>query len=91
MYVGDTTAESRANWITALDRFGGVESEDRHSRSQEAGRAGHPRGYRALKRYLTDFSRLRDATSSDRELYDAMTDLYPDWVSHQAWLMFGFS
>jgi hypothetical protein len=42
------------------------------------------------KQYLGDFSRLKESTSSDHELYDAMTELYPDWVSHQAWLMFGF-
>ena len=42
-------------------------------------------------RALTDFGRLRESTHSDRELYDAMTELYPDWVSHQAWLMFTLS
>ena len=42
-------------------------------------------------RNLSDFGRLQESTSGDRELYDAMTDLYPDWVSHQAWLMFGLA
>ena len=41
------------------------------------------------KRYLTDFGRRKESTSSEHELYDAMTELYPDWASHQAWLMFG--
>lgn len=44
----------------------------------------------ASKQYLGDFSQLKEATCSDHELYDAMTELYPDRVSHQAWLMFGF-
>ncbi len=30
-----------------------------------------------------------ESASSEHELYDAMTDLYPDWASHQTWLMFG--
>jgi hypothetical protein len=29
------------------------------------------------------------ASSGERELYDAMTELYPDWASNQTWLMFG--
>ena len=47
-----------------------------------------PAAIEQTKRYLTDFGRLQESTSSDQELYDAMTELYPDWVSHQAWLMF---
>jgi glyoxylase-like metal-dependent hydrolase (beta-lactamase superfamily II) len=37
----------------------------------------------------TDFGRLKESTTSDHELYDAMTELYPDWASNQTWLMFG--
>ena len=48
-----------------------------------------PAAIEATKRYLTDFGRLQEETSSNRELYDAITELYLDWVSHQAWLMFG--
>ena len=25
-----------------------------------------------------------------KDIYDEMTALYPDWVSHQSWLMFNF-
>jgi glyoxylase-like metal-dependent hydrolase (beta-lactamase superfamily II) len=91
MYVGDTTAESRANWITALDRLAALNPKIAIAGHKKPGAPDTPGVIEASKRYLTDFSRLRDATSSDREVYDAMTDLYPDWVSHQAWLMFGFS
>jgi glyoxylase-like metal-dependent hydrolase (beta-lactamase superfamily II) len=91
MYVGDTTAESRANWITALDRLAALNPKIAIAGHKKPGAPDTPKVIEASKRYLTDFGRLREATSSDRELYDAMTDLYPDWVSHQAWLMFGFS
>jgi hypothetical protein len=33
--------------------------------------------------------RVHSATS-DRELFDQMTELYPHWVANQSWLMFGF-
>jgi hypothetical protein len=48
-----------------------------------------PDAIESTKRYLVDFSRLQESVSSERELYDAMTELYPDWASNQTWLMFG--
>jgi hypothetical protein len=45
----------------------------------------------ASQQYLADFSRLKESASDDRELFDGMTKLYPDWASHQAWLLFGFA
>jgi glyoxylase-like metal-dependent hydrolase (beta-lactamase superfamily II) len=91
MYVGDTTAESRANWIAALDRLAALNPKIAIAGHKKPGAPDTPGIIEASKRYLIDFGRLKETTSSDRELYDAMTDLYPDWVSHQSWLMFGFS
>ena len=42
------------------------------------------------KLYLQDFDRLQKTATSDQELFDQMTELYPDWVANQSWLMFGF-
>lgn len=39
------------------------------------------------KRYLMDFGRMQELMYSDEQLYNEMTRLYPDWVSHQSWLM----
>ena len=89
MYVGDTTAESRANWISALDRLAALRPKIAVAGHKKTGAPDTPATIEESKRYLTDFGRLQGSTSSDRELYDAMTELYPDWVSHQAWLMFG--
>jgi hypothetical protein len=30
------------------------------------------------------------STTSDQELFDQTTELYPHWVANQSWLMFGF-
>jgi glyoxylase-like metal-dependent hydrolase (beta-lactamase superfamily II) len=89
MYVGDTTPESRANWIAALDRLAALNPKIAVAGHKKPGAPDTPAAIEASKRYLIDFGRLQDETSSDRELYDAMTQLYPDWVGHQAWLMFG--
>ena len=37
-----------------------------------------------------DFDRLQKTATSDQELFDQMTTLYPHWVANQSWLMFGF-
>ncbi len=42
------------------------------------------------KRYLQDFDRLQKTATSNKELFDQMTELYPHWVANQSWLMFGF-
>ena len=89
MYVGDTTAESRANWISALDRLAALSPKIAVAGHKKTGAPDTPAAIEESKRYLTDFGRLQGSTSSDRELFDAMTERYPDWVSHQAWLMFG--
>lgn len=91
MYVGDTTPESRANWIAALDGLTALNPKIAVAGHKKPGAPDTPAAIDESKRYLTDFGRLQESTSSDRELYDAITELYPDWVSHQAWLMFGFA
>jgi len=89
MFVGATTPDSRANWIAALDRLAARNPKIAVAGHKKTGAPDTPDTIDACKRYLADFGRLQESTSGERELYDAMTELYPDWVSHQAWLMFG--
>jgi glyoxylase-like metal-dependent hydrolase (beta-lactamase superfamily II) len=91
MFVGDTTRESRENWIAALDRLAALSPNVVIAGHKRPGAYDTPAAIEATKRYLSDFGRLQESTSSDLELYDAMSYLYPDWVSHQAWLMFGLA
>ena len=42
------------------------------------------------KRCLEDFDRVQKSATSDEDLFDQMTALYPNWVANQSWLMFGF-
>ncbi|MGW7244035.1 MBL fold metallo-hydrolase [Streptomyces sp. NPDC054804] len=89
MFVGATTPESRQEWIAALDRLAALNPKTVVAGHKKPGAPDGPEIIDATKRYLVDFGRVQEEASSDRELYDAMTELYPDWVSHQAWLMFG--
>ena len=78
----------------ALDRLAalGRSSGDCRRRSQEAWRARLSPSMliQDTKRYLQDFDRVQKTATSDRELFDQMAELYPDWVANQSWLLFGF-
>jgi glyoxylase-like metal-dependent hydrolase (beta-lactamase superfamily II) len=90
MYVGDTTPESRINWIAALDRLAALNPSIVVAGHKKPGAPDSPSTIQDTKRYLQDFDRLRKTAKSDQELFDQMTELYPHWVANQSWLMFGF-
>ncbi len=90
MYVGDTTPESRKNWIAALDRLAALNPAIVVAGHKKPGAPDSPTCIQDTKRYLQDFDRLQKTATSDRELFDQMTELYPHWVANQSWLMFGF-
>jgi glyoxylase-like metal-dependent hydrolase (beta-lactamase superfamily II) len=90
MYVGDTTPESRQNWIAALDRLAALNPAIVVAGHKKPGAPDSPSAIQETKRYLLDFDRLQQSARSDEELFDQMTELYPHWVANQSWLMFGF-
>jgi glyoxylase-like metal-dependent hydrolase (beta-lactamase superfamily II) len=90
MYVGDTTAESRKNWIAALDRLAALNPALVVAGHKKPGAPDSPSTIQDTKRYLLDFDRLQQTTVSDEELFNQMTELYPHWAANQSWLMFGF-
>jgi len=77
-YLGETDRQSRQEWISSLDKLAALKPR--------AVIAGHklpesdddPRNIVETQRYLRDFDRLDETTSTARELYDAMLALYPD-------------
>jgi glyoxylase-like metal-dependent hydrolase (beta-lactamase superfamily II) len=90
MYVGDTTPESRRNWIEALDRLSALNPAIVVAGHKKPGAPDSPAAIQETRRYLEDFGRLQKTATSDQELFDQMTELYPHWVANQSWLMFGF-
>jgi glyoxylase-like metal-dependent hydrolase (beta-lactamase superfamily II) len=90
MYVGDTTPESRQNWIADLDRLAALNPKIVVAGHKKTGAPDSPQTIQDTKRYLEDFDRVQKAATSDQDLFDQMTALYPDWVANQSWLMFGF-
>src|SRR6202162_3050991 len=90
MYVGDTTPESRKNWIADLNRLAALNPAIVVAGHKKPGAPDSPSAILDTKRYLLAFDRVRKTATSDQDLFDQMTVLYSDWVAHQSWLMFGF-
>jgi glyoxylase-like metal-dependent hydrolase (beta-lactamase superfamily II) len=90
MYVGDTTPESRKNWIAGLDRLAALNPTMVVAGHKKPGAPDSPSAIQDTKHYLEDFDRVQKTATSDHELFDKMTELYPHWVANQSWLMFGF-
>jgi glyoxylase-like metal-dependent hydrolase (beta-lactamase superfamily II) len=90
MYVGDTTPDSRKNWIAALDKLAALNATIVVAGHKKPGAPDSPSAIQDTKRYLQDYDRLHKTAKSDKELFDQMTELYPHWAANQSWLMFGF-
>src|SRR5277367_1303021 len=90
MYVGETTPESRLNWIAALDRLAALNPAIVVAGHKKPGAPDSPSAIQDTKRYLQDFDRVQKTATSDQNLFDQMAGLYPNWVANQSWLMFGF-
>ena len=90
MYVGDTTPESRKNWIADLDRLAALNPTMVVAGHKKPGAPDAPSAIQETERYLLDYDRLQKTATSDQELFNQMTALYPDWAANQSWLMFGF-
>ena len=90
MYVGDTTPESRQNWIAALDRLAALNPVMVVAGHKKPGAPDSPATIQDTRRYLQDFDRLQKAATSDQQLFDQMTELDPHWVANQSWVLFRF-
>jgi hypothetical protein len=77
-FLAETTIQTRKEWIAALD-----ELESFHPKAAVAGHKNpdlpdSPENIAATKKYLEDFERLNNETSSAKELFDKMFTLYPE-------------
>ena len=80
-YLGETDRQSRLEWISTLDKLEAL--------NPLAVIAGHkipenrddPRIIGETRQYIRDFVALDEATTTARQLYDAMLELYPDRVN----------
>jgi glyoxylase-like metal-dependent hydrolase (beta-lactamase superfamily II) len=89
MYVGDTTADGRADWIAALDRLAALEPASVVAGHKDPTQGNPPSVLAESRGYLEYYGQLRQANLPQQELFDAMVSRYPDWVSRQQFLIIG--
>jgi glyoxylase-like metal-dependent hydrolase (beta-lactamase superfamily II) len=89
MFVAATTADSRAEWIAALDRLAALNPAAVVAGHKDPTRGNPPSVLNESRGYLEYYGQLREAAVPDQELFDAMVSRYPDWVSRQEFLILG--
>jgi glyoxylase-like metal-dependent hydrolase (beta-lactamase superfamily II) len=89
MYVGDTTADGRADWIAALDQLAALDPASVVTGHKDPTQGNPPSVLAESRGYLEYYGQLRQANLPQQELFDAMVSRYPDWVSRQQFLILG--
>jgi glyoxylase-like metal-dependent hydrolase (beta-lactamase superfamily II) len=89
MYVGDTTADGRADWIAALDQLAALDPASVVTGHKDPTQGNPPSVLAESRGYLEYYGQLRQANLPQDELFDAMIRRYPDWVSRQQFLILG--
>lgn len=91
MYVGDTTTAGRAEWMAALDRLAALNPAAVVTGHKDPTQGNPPAVLAESRGYLEYYGQLRDEGLPDQQLFDAMVDRYPSWVSRQQFLILGLS
>jgi glyoxylase-like metal-dependent hydrolase (beta-lactamase superfamily II) len=87
LYLAESNAQTRREWIAALDTIESLNPRAVIAGHKRPGNDDDPRIIEATRQYIRDFDRVAGATTTARELYDKMLELYPDRVNPGAlWL-----
>jgi glyoxylase-like metal-dependent hydrolase (beta-lactamase superfamily II) len=77
-YLGVSSVATRLQWIDALDKLGTPGARAVVAGHKIPGNDDDPDAIAQTRQYLRDFIRLDKATDTPRQLFDAMTERYPD-------------
>ena len=80
-YLGETDRQSRLEWIATLDRLEALKPRAVIAGHKIPENTDHPGIIAETRDYIRDFNRLDAATTTARQLYDAMLERYPDRVN----------
>jgi glyoxylase-like metal-dependent hydrolase (beta-lactamase superfamily II) len=80
-YLGETNTQSRTEWISTLDKLETLKPKAVIAGHKVPENDDNPRVIAETRQYLRDFNRLNKTTTTARELYDAMLEIYPDRVN----------
>ena len=91
VYVGATTPDIRAEWIAALDRLAALSPAAVVCGHKDPTQGNPPTVLADTRGYLEYYGQLCQAGVPDLDLFDAMVNRYPDWVSRQQFLRLGLT
>jgi glyoxylase-like metal-dependent hydrolase (beta-lactamase superfamily II) len=78
LYLAESNAQTRKQWIAALDKIETLKPCAVIAGHKKAEKDDSPRIIEETRQYIRDFERLAEMTTTARELYDSMLELYPD-------------
>ena len=78
LYLAESNAETRREWLAALDTIESLNPRAVIAGHKKPDRSDSPRIIEETRQYIRDFDRLAEMTTTARELYDKMLQLYPD-------------
>jgi glyoxylase-like metal-dependent hydrolase (beta-lactamase superfamily II) len=76
--------QKRQEWIAALDKMESLKPRAVIAGHKRVGNDDSPRIIGETRKYIRDFERLAEQTTTARELYNEMLKLYPDWINRGA-------
>jgi len=78
LYLAESNAETRREWIAALDTVESLKPRTVIAGHKKPEKSDSPRILEETRQYIRDFDRLAEMTTTARELYDEMLQLYPN-------------
>lgn len=78
LYLAESNGQTRKEWIAALDKIETLKPRAVIAGHKKAEKDDSPRIIEETRQYIRDFESLAKMTTTARELYDKMLDLYPD-------------
>jgi len=81
IHLGESNADSRQEWIAALDMIESLKPRAVIAGHKRPGRPDAPGIVEETRQYIRDFDRIAARTQTAKELYDQMLAIYPDRVN----------
>lgn len=78
LYLAESNANTRREWIAALDAIESLKPRTVIAGHKKPENNDSPRIIEETRQYIRDFERLARMTTTARELYDEMLQLYPN-------------
>jgi len=78
LYLAESNADTRREWIAALDAIESLKPRTVIAGHKKPEKNDSPRIIEETRQYIRDFERLARMTTTARELYDEMLQLYPE-------------